>query len=82
LKRENIYRVYFGGYIQEAGLILRPMRDQGLKTVLDGRRLARRQGSSPRPRGLPLMPCCSQLPFRSAQQAEPRKRSSKISDQE
>jgi branched-chain amino acid transport system substrate-binding protein len=34
LKRENIDLVYVGGYIQEAGLILRQMRDQGLKTVL------------------------------------------------
>jgi branched-chain amino acid transport system substrate-binding protein len=34
LKHENIDLVYVGGYIQEAGLILRQMRDQGLKTVL------------------------------------------------
>src|SRR5579885_3062635 len=34
LKRDNIYLVYVGGYQQEAGLILRQMRDQGLKTVL------------------------------------------------
>jgi branched-chain amino acid transport system substrate-binding protein len=34
LKRENIDIVYVGGYHQEAGLILRQMRDQGLKTVL------------------------------------------------
>jgi len=34
LKRENIDLVYVGGYHQEAGLILRQMRDQGLKTVL------------------------------------------------
>jgi branched-chain amino acid transport system substrate-binding protein len=34
LKRENIDLVYLGGYHQEAGLILRQMRDQGLKTVL------------------------------------------------
>jgi len=34
LKRENIDLVYVGGYHQEAGLILRQMRDQGLKTAL------------------------------------------------
>jgi branched-chain amino acid transport system substrate-binding protein len=34
LKRENIDLVYVGGYHQEAGLIVRQMRDQGLKTVL------------------------------------------------
>jgi branched-chain amino acid transport system substrate-binding protein len=34
LKRENIDLVYVGGYHQESGLILRQMRDQGLKTVL------------------------------------------------
>jgi branched-chain amino acid transport system substrate-binding protein len=34
LKLENIDIVYVGGYLQEAGLILRQMRDQGLKTVL------------------------------------------------
>ncbi|MES5485200.1 branched-chain amino acid ABC transporter substrate-binding protein [Bradyrhizobium sp. INPA03-11B] len=34
LKRDNIELVYVGGYHQEAGLILRQMRDQGLKTVL------------------------------------------------
>ena len=34
LKRNNIDLVYVGGYHQEAGLILRQMRDQGLKTVL------------------------------------------------
>jgi branched-chain amino acid transport system substrate-binding protein len=34
LKKENIDLVYVGGYHTEAGLILRQMRDQGLKTVL------------------------------------------------
>jgi branched-chain amino acid transport system substrate-binding protein len=34
LKLENIDLVYVGGYHQEAGLILRQMRDQGLKTIL------------------------------------------------
>src|SRR5690349_1812529 len=34
LKANNIDLVYVGGYHQEAGLILRQMRDQGLKTVL------------------------------------------------
>ncbi len=34
LKLNNIALVYVGGYHQEAGLILRQMRDQGLKTVL------------------------------------------------
>jgi branched-chain amino acid transport system substrate-binding protein len=34
LKLNNIDLVYVGGYHPEAGLILRQMRDQGLKTVL------------------------------------------------
>jgi branched-chain amino acid transport system substrate-binding protein len=34
LKLGNIDLVYVGGYHQESGLILRQMRDQGLKTVL------------------------------------------------
>jgi len=34
LKAENIDLVYVGGYHTEAGLILRQMRDQGLKTIL------------------------------------------------
>src|SRR5260221_13426732 len=34
LKRDNIDLVYVGGYHQESGLILRQMRDQGLKTVV------------------------------------------------
>ena len=34
LKPDNIDLVYVGGYHQEAGLILRQMRDQGLKTAL------------------------------------------------
>ncbi|QDM17786.1 branched-chain amino acid ABC transporter substrate-binding protein [Tardiphaga sp. vice278] len=34
LKRDNIDLVYIGGYHQEAGLILRQMRDQGLKTAM------------------------------------------------
>jgi branched-chain amino acid transport system substrate-binding protein len=34
MKRDNIDLVFVGGYEQEAGLILRQMRDQGLKTVL------------------------------------------------
>jgi branched-chain amino acid transport system substrate-binding protein len=34
LKRDNIDLVYVGGYHQEAGLILRQMRDQGLKTLM------------------------------------------------
>src|SRR5260221_7768439 len=37
LKRDNIDLVYVGGYHQESGLILRQMRDQGLKTVLMAR---------------------------------------------
>src|SRR5207244_3392889 len=34
LKRDNIDLVFVGGYHQQAGLILRQMRDQGLKTIL------------------------------------------------
>jgi branched-chain amino acid transport system substrate-binding protein len=34
LKLEKIDLVYVGGYHQESGLIVRQMRDQGLKTVL------------------------------------------------
>src|ERR1700739_2147353 len=36
LKLENIDLVYVGGYHQEAGLILRQMRDQGLKAIIMG----------------------------------------------
>src|SRR5258705_6181925 len=47
LKRDNIDLVYVGGYHQESGLILRQMRDQGLKTVLmAGDPLADKQFSS------------------------------------
>ena len=34
MKRDNIDLVFVGGYHQEAGLIVRQMRDQGMKTVL------------------------------------------------
>jgi branched-chain amino acid transport system substrate-binding protein len=34
MKRENIDLVFVGGYHQEAGLIVRQMRDQGMQTVL------------------------------------------------
>src|SRR6185503_2017317 len=34
MKAANIEAVFVGGYHQEAGLILRQMRDQGMKTVL------------------------------------------------
>src|SRR3974390_2810649 len=34
MKRENIDLVFVGGYHQEAGLIVRQMRDQGMPTVL------------------------------------------------
>ena len=44
LKRDNIDLVYVGGYHQEAGLILRQMRDQGLQDRADGGRRAGRQG--------------------------------------
>ncbi len=36
LKRDNIDVVYVGGYHQEAGLLVRQMRDQGLQTTLMG----------------------------------------------
>ena len=36
LKQANIDLVYFGGYHTEAGLIIRQMRDQGMKTILMG----------------------------------------------
>jgi branched-chain amino acid transport system substrate-binding protein len=34
MKRDNIDLIYVGGYYPEAGLILRQMRDQGLKAVM------------------------------------------------
>jgi branched-chain amino acid transport system substrate-binding protein len=34
MKRDNIDLVYVGGYHQESGLLVRQMRDQGLKTTL------------------------------------------------
>lgn len=36
LKQANIDVIYFGGYHTEAGLIIRQMRDQGMKTILMG----------------------------------------------
>ncbi len=36
LKQANVDVLYFGGYHSEAGLIVRQMRDQGLKTILVG----------------------------------------------
>jgi len=36
LKQRNIDVVFYGGYHTEAGLIVRQMRDQGLKTILIG----------------------------------------------
>jgi len=36
LKRDNIDLVYVGGYHQESGLLVRQMRDQGMKTTLMG----------------------------------------------
>ncbi len=44
LKRDNIDLVYVGGYHPEAGLILRQMRDQGLKTLLMAGDALGRQG--------------------------------------
>jgi branched-chain amino acid transport system substrate-binding protein len=47
LRRNNIDIVYDGGYHQEAGLIVRQMRDQGLKTILmAGDALASREFAS------------------------------------
>ena len=47
LKLNNIDIVYDGGYHQEAGLIVRQMRDQGLKTILmAGDALATREFAS------------------------------------
>jgi branched-chain amino acid transport system substrate-binding protein len=47
LKLNNIDIVYDGGYHQEAGLIVRQMRDQGLKTILmAGDALASREFAS------------------------------------
>jgi branched-chain amino acid transport system substrate-binding protein len=47
LKRNNIDIVYDGGYHQEAGLIVRQMRDQGLNTILmAGDALASREFAS------------------------------------
>ncbi len=57
LKRDNIDLVYVGGYHQESGLILRQMRDQGLKTVLmAGDALADKEFASITPRRLPKPP--------------------------
>ena len=42
LKLNSIDIVYDGGYHQEAGLIVRQMRDQGLENHADGGRRARR----------------------------------------
>ncbi len=73
LKLNNIDIVYVGGYHQEAGLILRQMRDQGLKTVLMAGRRAGRQGirldHRPERRGA----CCSpSVPIRARSRPPPR----------
>ena len=59
LKRDNIDLVYVGGYHQEAGLILRQMRDQGLQDRADGGRRAGTTRSSPRSPDRPAKARCS-----------------------
>src|ERR1700759_2268931 len=53
LKQQNIDLVYVGGYHTESGLLLRQMRDQGLKTILmAGDALAdKKYASTPGPAG-------------------------------
>src|SRR3979409_2104740 len=53
MKRDNIDLVYVGGYHQESGLLLRQMRDQGLKpVVMAGAALADKECASiPGPAG-------------------------------
>src|SRR3569833_665191 len=47
LKRDNIDLVYVGGYHQEAGLILRQLRDQGMKpSLMAGDALADKENAS------------------------------------
>ena len=80
LKRDNIDLVYVGGYHQESGLILRQMRDQGLKTMLmAGDALADKEFASitgpagegtlftfgPDPRNRPRLPRQSSKKFKS-----------------
>ena len=48
LKQAKIDVLYFGGYHTEAGLIVRQMRDQGMKTILMSRRRAGHAASSGR----------------------------------
>ena len=75
LKRDNIDLVYVGGYHQEAGLILRQMRDQGLKTVLmAGDALATR--NSPRSPARPAKARCSPSVPTRATSRPPRQSSS------
>jgi branched-chain amino acid transport system substrate-binding protein len=66
LKRDNIDLVFVGGYHQEAGLILRQMRDQGLKTVLmagdamNDKEFASITGPPPKARCSPSVPTAQQ----------------------
>ena len=73
LKLNNIDIVYDGGYHQEAGLIVRQMRDQGLKTILMAGRRARlaRICLHHRPRGRRR---AVHLPAGPAQAADRRRR--------
>ena len=67
LKLNNIDLVYVGGYHQESGLILRQMRDQGVKaTLMAGDALADKEFASIT--GPAADGCCSPRP-RSAQQS-------------
>ena len=79
LKLNNIDIVYDGGYHQEAGLIVRQMRDQGLQDHPDGRRRAGRPASSPRSPARPAKACCSPS-ARSAQAADRRGDREKFKD--
>ena len=75
LKRDYFDLVYVGGYHQEAGLILRQMRDQGLKTVLM-EAMRWRTRNSPRSPARPAKALCSPSVPTRATSPPPRKSSS------
>ena len=59
MKAANIDVVYVGGYHTEAGLIVRQMRDQGMKTMMIvGRRPGHQRVLAPSP-ARPAKACCS-----------------------
>ena len=80
LKLNGIDIVYDGGYHQEAGLIVRQMRDQGLKTILMAGDALADRANSPRSPGRRAKACCSPS-ARSAQAPDRRRHREEVQGQ-